>query len=198
MQIEETAIAGVLIITPRRFQDERGFFSETWNRRSLQVHGLRPDFVQDNHSYSAQAGTIRGLHFQFPPHAQDKLVRCGRGRVLDVAVDIRLGSPTYGKWVSVELSAENGRQLFIPAGFLHGFVTREPGTEVVYKCTDFYAPDCDGSVRFDDPELAIDWGIAPGQAIVSDRDAQAPLLSQIISPFRMTGPAPGGAASDWP
>ena len=128
-------------------------------------------------------GTVRGLHFQSPPHAQAKLVRCGRGRVFDVAVDIRKGSPTYGKWTGVELSAENGKQLLIPSGFLHGFVTREEGSELLYKCSDIYVPDCDGAVRFDDPDLAIDWGIDPASAILSDKDRAAPNLQNFATPF---------------
>jgi dTDP-4-dehydrorhamnose 3,5-epimerase len=144
--------------------------------------GLDHAFVQDNHSMSAAVGTVRGLHFQSPPHAQAKLVRCGRGRLYDVAVDIRVGSPTYGQWVGVELSFENGRQLLIPAGFLHGFATREPDTEIVYKCTDFYAPDCDGAVRWDDPAIGIDWGLT-GAAKLSDKDAKAPLLADLGTVF---------------
>jgi len=183
MQIEETALKGVLIITPARFGDHRGFFSESWNRRTLAEHGITLDFVQDNHSLSREAGTVRGLHFQAPPHAQAKLVRCGRGVLFDVAVDIRKGSPTYGRWVGVELSAENGRQLLIPEGFLHGFVTRAPDTEILYKCTDYYAPECDGAVRFDDPDIGIDWGIDPDTAILSQKDAAAPRLRDFESPF---------------
>jgi len=183
VQIERTALAGVLILTPRRFGDARGWFSETWNRDLLARHGITFDFVQDNHSLSAQVGTLRGLHYQRPPHAQAKLVRVGRGVVFDVAVDIRRGSASYGHWVGVELSAENGRQLLIPEGFLHGFVTRAPDSEVLYKCSDFYAPDCDGAVRFDDPDLAIDWGIAPDCAVLSAKDAAAPLLRDIDNPF---------------
>lgn len=181
--IEETGLAGVVVLTPRRFGDARGFFCETWNRARLAEAGIDRDFVQDNQSVSARAGTVRGLHFQSPPHAQAKLVRCGRGRLFDVAVDIRRGSPTYGRWVGVELSAENGRQMFVPEGFLHGFVTREPDTEILYKCTDYYAPDCDGAVRFDDPDIGIDWGIDPAAAILSDKDAAAPLLRDFESPF---------------
>lgn len=184
MQVETTTLDGVLILTPRRFGDARGWFSEVWNRDTLARHGIHCDFVQDNHSMSAAVGTVRGLHFQAPPHAQTKLVRCGRGRVFDVAVDIRLGAPTYGRWVGVELSAENGRQLLIPAGFLHGFVTREPDSELLYKCSDVYAPDCDGAVRFDDPEIGIDWGIDSAAAILSEKDAKAPLLRDFRSPFR--------------
>lgn len=187
MQIEETALSGVKILTPRRFGDARGFFSESWSKRELAKHGITYDFVQDNHSLSAKVGTVRGLHFQAPPHAQDKLVRCGKGRLFDVAVDIRRGSPTYGKWVGVELSFENGKQLLVPAGFLHGFSTREPDTEIIYKCTDYYAPECDGAVRFDDPGIGIDWGIPPGQAILSDKDAAAPLLADFETPFIYEG-----------
>lgn len=183
MQIEQTELEGVLILTPRRFGDARGWFSEVWNARVLADMGIATVFVQDNHSYSRDAGTVRGLHFQSPPHAQGKLVRCGRGRIFDVAVDVRAGSPTYGRWVGAELSAGNGRQLLIPAGFLHGFVTREPDCEVLYKCSDFYAPDCDGAVRFDDPDLGIDWGIDPGAAILSDKDRAAQSFAAFRTPF---------------
>jgi len=183
VQVEETGIPGVLILTPRRFADGRGFFCETWNSLTMASLGLALPFVQDNQSLSRGAGTVRGLHFQTPPHAQAKLVRCGRGRILDVAVDIRRGSPTFGQWVGAELSAADGPQLFIPAGFLHGFVTREDDTEVLYKCTAHYAPDCDRSVRFDDPAFGIDWGIAPGDAILSDKDRAAPTLAEIGTPF---------------
>ncbi len=183
MLTEETPLSGVLLLTPRRFGDERGWFSEVWNKETLAKSGLRYEFVQDNHSYSRDVGTVRGLHFQSPPHAQTKLVRCGRGRVFDVAVDIRKGSPTYGKWVGYELSAGDGRQLLIPAGFLHGFVTREPDSELLYKCSDVYAPDCDGAVRFDDPAIGIDWGIDPATAILSAKDRAAPGLQDFATPF---------------
>ena len=165
------------------FGDARGFFSESYNRARMAEHGITTDFVQDNHSLSAQVGTVRGLHFQTPPHAQAKLVRCGRGRLFDVAVDIRVGSPSYGKWFGVELSFENGKQLLVPAGFLHGFVTREPDTEIIYKCSDYYAPECDGAVRFDDPAIGIDWGIGAGEAVLSEKDAGAPLLAELDNPF---------------
>lgn len=189
MQIDETNLPGVLILTPRRIADARGWFSEVWNKETLARHGIHEDFVQDNHSHSRETGTMRGLHFQSPPHAQAKLVRCGRGCVFDVAVDIRVGSPTYGRWTGVELSAENGRQLLIPAGFLHGFVTREPETELLYKCSDVYAPACDGAVRFDDPDIGINWGIAPEAAILSDKDRNAPFLRDFASPFIYGGAA---------
>lgn len=187
MKIVETALSGVLILEPRRFGDARGFFCESWNKQTLKEAGITVDFVQDNHSLSAAAGTVRGLHYQSPPHAQAKLVRCGRGRFFDVAVDVRRGSPTYGRWVGVELSFDNGLQLLIPAGFLHGFITREAETEIIYKCSDYYAPECDGAVRFDDPEIGINWGIEPGVAILSDKDRDAPLLSAFDSPFRYGG-----------
>lgn len=176
------------MLTPARFGDARGFFSESWNRKTLAAQGITLDFVQDNHSLSAQIGTIRGLHFQSPPHAQAKLVRCGRGCLFDVVVDIRRGSPTYGHWLGEELSDQNGRQLLIPAGFLHGFITRAPDTEIIYKCTDYYARTCDGAVRFDDPDIGIDWGLPAGVApVLSDKDATAPLLRDLDSPFVFEG-----------
>ena len=181
--IEQSALRDILIITPRRFGDERGFFSETWNAAILGEHGMNITFVQDNQSLSSTVGTIRGLHYQAPPHAQDKLVRCGRGALLDVAVDIRMGSPTYGEWVGVELSAENGKQLLVPKGFLHGFVTLEPDTEILYKCSDYYTPECDGAIRFDDPDIGVDWGISPDQAVLSQKDAAAPIFKGFDSPF---------------
>jgi len=182
MQIEETSLPGVVRLTPRRFGDHRGFFSESWNRRTLEAAGLDlPDFVQDNHSFSTAAGTIRGLHYQAPPFAQGKLVRCGRGRIFDVAVDIRRGSPTYGQWVGEELSFENGRQLWIPAGFLHGFLTLEEDSEIIYKCTAHYAPEADGAVRWD--SVGIDWPLQGLTPILSDKDAAAPALDDFHSPF---------------
>jgi dTDP-4-dehydrorhamnose 3,5-epimerase len=187
VRIDDTAIAGVKVLTPRRFEDARGWFSETWNRETLSGLGIDLDFVQDNHSLSVEAGTVRGLHYQAPPHAQDKLVRVVAGSILDVAVDARRGSPTYGHWVAEELSAENGRQLLIPVGFLHGFVTLEPRTEVVYKCSDVYAPSADGAVAWDDPDLAIDWGLAPGTALLSDKDRAAPRWADWRSPFAWEG-----------
>ena len=189
MQIEDTALPGVMILKPRRFGDPRGYFCEVWNAATLRAQGLDVDFVQDNQSLSRDVGTVRGLHYQSPPHAQDKLVRVGRGSVLDVAVDVRTGSPTYGEWVGVELSAENGLQLFIPKGFLHGFVTLEPDCELLYKCSDVYSPECDGAVRFDDPALGIDWGIDPGSAVLSDKDRAARGFADFRSPFEYEGTA---------
>ncbi|MFP4239728.1 MAG: dTDP-4-dehydrorhamnose 3,5-epimerase [Rhodosalinus sp.] len=182
MQIERTPLPGVVLLTPLRHGDARGFFSESWNRARMAEAGFDIDFVQDNHSLSASAGTVRGLHYQAPPHAQIKLVRCGRGRLFDAAVDMRRGSPTYGRWWGCELSFENGRQLLVPKGFLHGFMTLEPDTEIVYKCSDYYAPDCDGAVRWDDPAIGIDWPEV-GSPILSGKDAAAPRLAEVESPF---------------
>ena len=186
MQIEKTPLPGVLILTPRRFGDHRGFFSESWNRRTLAQSGVDlPEFVQDNHSMSAQKGTVRGLHFQSPPHAQGKLVRCGRGAIFDVAVDVRSGSATYGQWVGLELSFDNGKQLWIPAGFLHGFMTLQSDSEIIYKCTDHYAPECDGAVRWD--SCGIDWPIDIATPVLSDKDAGAPIFAEFKTPFVYEG-----------
>lgn len=186
VEIRKTALPDVLLLVPRRFGDDRGWFSESWNRKTLRAAGLDlPEFVQDNHSLSHRPGTVRGLHYQAPPHAQGKLVRCGRGRLWDVAVDGRRGSPTYGQWAGAELSAENGHQLWIPAGFLHGFVSLEPDTEILYKCTDHYAPAYDGAVRFD--TLGIDWRIDPASAALSPKDAAAPAFGDWTSPFVWEG-----------
>ncbi|KIC23978.1 MULTISPECIES: dTDP-4-dehydrorhamnose 3,5-epimerase [unclassified Leisingera] len=184
MQVEETGLPGLKVLTPARFGDARGFFSESWNRRRMQEAGIDLDFVQDNHSLSREPGTLRGLHFQAPPAAQDKLVRCGQGALFDVAVDIRKGSPSYGEWFGIELSAENGKQLLVPKGFLHGFITRVPDTEVVYKCTDYYAPDCDGAVAWD--SCGIDWEFE-GTPVLSGKDAAAPALADFASPFVWEG-----------
>ncbi len=182
LQIEDTALDGVKLIIPRRFGDHRGFFSESYSRKGLAGQGIDMEFVQDNHSLSMTPGTIRGLHFQAPPHAQDKLVRCGRGALFDVAVDIRKGSPTYGQWVGYELSFENGRQLLVPAGFAHGFVTLVPETEIIYKCSDYYAPETEGALIWNDPDIGIDWPVQ-GDPVLSDKDAIAPRLQGFDSPF---------------
>ena len=186
MDVQTTPIPGLLVITPARFGDDRGFFSESYSKTRMAEHGVETEFVQDNHSLSARVGTVRGLHFQSPPHAQAKLVRCGRGVLFDVAVDVRKGSPTYGQWFGVELSFENGKQLLVPVGFLHGFSTRAPDTEIIYKCSDFYAPDCDGAVRFDDADIGIDWGLT-GEAILSGKDEQAQSFADFDSPFVWEG-----------
>lgn len=186
LAIEETKLPGVVILTPRRFGDDRGFFCESWNSRRMAAAGLDYDFVQDNHSMSVAVGTLRGLHFQAPPSAQAKLVRCGRGALYDVAVDIRAGSPTYGQWVGVELSCENGRQLMIPRGFLHGFVTRAPMTEIIYKCDGFYDAQADGAVHWNDPAIGIDWGLE-GDPVLSEKDAKAPLLAELGTVFEYGG-----------
>lgn len=183
MLIQNTELKDLLMITPKRFGDHRGFFAETYSARVLAGHGIKEQFVQDNHSLSAQIGTVRGLHFQAPPHAQAKLVRCGRGALFDVAVDIRKGSPTYGQWFGAELSFENGRQLFIPAGFAHGFVTRTLDTEIVYKCSEYYAPETEGALRFDDPDIGIDWGLDGINVVLSEKDAAAGSLADFDSPF---------------
>lgn len=183
MEVVETAIPEVKLLTPKKFGDHRGFFSETWNRRTFSAHGIDLDFVQDNHSRSAEPGTVRGLHFQIPPHAQDKLVRVVRGRVLDVAVDLRRSSPTYGRHVTAELSADNWRQILVPVGFAHGFVTLEPDTEVLYKVTNYYAPDHDRGLFWNDPHLGIDWPVAAERATVSEKDRRWPRLAELDHVF---------------
>lgn len=178
----------VQLIKPRRFGDARGWFTEVYSRRAFEALGITDTFVQDNHSLSVPRYTLRGLHFQTPPHAQAKLVRCIRGRILDVAVDVRAQSPTFGQYVSAELSADNGHQLYVPVGFAHGFLTLEDDCEVTYKVHDFYAPDCDGGVRWDDPTIAIDWPLPEGQAPeLSDKDRVLPLLAEFDSPFDYDG-----------
>lgn len=180
MKVHETGLRGILILEPSRIDDARGFFTESWNHKRMQGAGLNLNFVQDNQSLSLQAGTLRGLHFQAPPHAQAKLVSCIHGRLYDVAVDVRVGSPTYGQSFGIELSFENGLQLLIPAGFLHGFLTREPNTVISYKVTDYYDPDCDGTVHWD--SCGIDWGLTQTPTL-SEKDAAAPALADFVSPF---------------
>jgi dTDP-4-dehydrorhamnose 3,5-epimerase len=183
VQIESTDIEGVKIITPKKHGDHRGFFSEVYVKRVFDEAGLALNFVQDNHSSSAEVGTIRGLHFQSAPFAQDKLVRVTRGRVLDVAVDLRRSSKTFGRHVAVELSAENWRQLLVPIGFAHGFCTLEPDTEVLYKVTNVYAPANDFGLAFDDPALGIDWGVDLAKAKLSDKDRRHPRLAELPTIF---------------
>ena len=168
------------LIKPNRHNDHRGYFGETYSYRRYKELGITSEFVQDNQSLSHAIGTLRGLHFQAPPAAQGKLVRCGRGAIFDVAVDIRLGSPTYGKWEGYELTAENGYQLYVPAGYAHGFVTLEADSEIVYKCTDYFAPDTEGAVLWD--RCGIDWPLS-GDPILSDKDRKAPPLAIFDSPF---------------
>lgn len=178
MEIRPLGLEGVLEIRPARIGDSRGFFSETWNAEAFQEYGLALTFVQDNHSYSAARGVLRGLHYQLPPHAQDKLLRVVRGSIFDVAVDIREGSPSFGKWVALEISAREWNQILVPKGFAHGFLTLEPDTEIVYKVTDCYSPDHDRSIRYDDPDLSIPWPIQASELQLSEKDRRAPRLRQ--------------------
>jgi len=177
----------VQLIEPRRFGDERGWFTEFYSVRAFAERGIDDVFVQDNHSLSAPAGTLRGLHFQAPPAAQAKLVRCIAGAIWDVAVDARRGSPTYGRWVAAELSADNGRQLFVPRGFLHGFVTLVPDTQVTYKVSDFYAPAQDGGIAWDDPDLALPWPLDGRVPELSAKDRTQPRFRDWDSPFDYDG-----------
>ncbi|MDN2566000.1 dTDP-4-dehydrorhamnose 3,5-epimerase [Aquibium sp. A9E412] len=177
LEVRELGLDGVLELRPKAFADARGFFSETYNSRRMAEAGIALTFVQDNHSLSREAGVLRGLHYQVPPHAQAKLVRVVRGRIFDVAVDIRRGSPTFAQWVGLEVSAERWNQILVPAGFAHGFLTLEPDTEVIYKVSDFYAPQHDRAIRFDDPAIGIDWPVDPARIRLSDKDAAAPSLA---------------------
>lgn len=167
--------------------DSRGWFMETYSEATALACGIDVQFVQDNHSFSANEGTIRGLHFQRPPHAQAKLVRCVRGSIMDYAVDVRRGSPTYGRHVSVKLTSEGGEQLFVPVGFAHGFVTLESDVEVAYKVTGVYAPDCDGGLAWNDPTIGIDWPLPESGAVLSDKDKLLPALVEFDSPFEYDG-----------
>jgi len=173
-----------ILIKPTRYKDERGFFSETYSRRRYREFGIDVEFVQDNHSFSCKSGTLRGLHFQAPPNSQGKLVRCGKGAIFDVAVDIRKGSPTFGHWDGYELTEENGHQLYVPVGFAHGFLTLKPECEIMYKCTDYYSPQAEGSIRWDDPSIGIEWPLSEN-IILNERDAIAPLLKDFETPFNL-------------
>lgn len=186
MEVVELGLPGARLVKPRRFGDDRGFFSETYNRRLFAEHGIDHDFVQDNHSLSVTKGTVRGLHYQAPPAAQTKLIRVLTGAIYDVIVDVRRGSPAYGQHVGVRLDTD-GAQLLVPKGFLHGFITLEPDTQVVYKVDDYYSAQADGSIRWDDPDLGIDWGEGASQAILSDKDAQAPSFGSFQTPFVFEG-----------
>ena len=185
-EFRHLAIAGVIEVTPSRFGDHRGHFSETYSRYAFEEAGIALDWVQDNQSFSAQVGTVRGLHFQAPPVAQAKLVRVLRGAVFDVAVDIRKGSPTYGAWVGIELSAEKGNQLLVPMGFAHCFMTLKPDTEVFYKVSDRYSKEHEGSIRWNDPDLGIDWPSLNEEPTLSDKDREAPMFADLASPFKST------------
>ena len=180
-EVRRLALDGMLEIVPNRFTDERGFFSEVWSKPRWREAGIDVDFVQDNHSLSREAGVLRGLHFQSPPMAQAKLVRVTHGKVFDVAVDIRNGSPTFGQWVSVILSAERWNQLFIPEGFAHGFLTLEPDCEVEYKVSAPYSAEHDRAIRFDDPDIGIEWPVGAGELILSDKDRAASRLAEVQS-----------------
>lgn len=181
MKFTKTDLEGVLVVEPAVFGDHRGFFMESWSRREFEREGLYYDFVQDNHSSSSVKGTLRGIHFQRGDKAQAKLVRCVKGAVLDVAVDLRPASPTYKKWVAVELSAENKKQLLIPRGFGHGFVTLTDDVEFLYKADNYYAPEADGGIRWNDPEIGVDWGVE--HPILSQKDENAPLLKDAVTGF---------------
>ena len=180
-------MAPVKLISPRRFGDERGWFVETYNSEKYALLGVGVQFKQDNHSLSRSPWVLRGLHFQTPPRGQDKLVRCVRGRIWDVAVDVRKHSPTFGQWVAAELSAENGHQLFVPVGFAHGFLTLEPDTEVEYKVSDLYEPECDGGLIWNDPTLAVAWPLDGAAPVLSDKDTRLPALADFDSPFVYDG-----------
>jgi len=174
LKITQTKLNDVYVIEPQVFGDHRGWFMESWSEKKFVEAGIDCDFVQDNQSFSATKGTLRGLHYQLNPKAQAKIVRCTRGEILDVAVDIRKGSPQYGKWVAVKLTAENKKQLFIPRGFAHGFVTLTDDVEVQYKADNYYAPECDGNIRYDDPAIGVEWGEGP--FVLSEKDEKALLL----------------------
>lgn len=188
MEVSTTDLPGVLLLKPRQFHDARGYFVETYSRRSAQAAGLAAEFVQDNQALSLRRGTVRALHFQAPPHAQAKLVRVLRGGIYDVAVDLRSGSPTYGRWLGATLTAQGGEQLFVPRGFAHGYCTLEAETEVAYKAGDYYAPQCAQGLAWDDPTLAIAWPVAAADAVLSDKDRALPRFADFASPFIYDGP----------
>lgn len=181
MEIIQTELSGVRILVPRVFGDSRGWFMESWSKRDLEKVGIFIVFLQDNHSYSAQKGTLRGLHFQNDPFAQTKLVRCVRGAIWDVAVDIRQGSDSFGKWTAAELSADNKHMLLIPRGFAHGFLTLTDDVEILYKADQYYSPEADRSVAWNDPAVGIQWGIV--SPILSLKDQNAPLLADSYANF---------------
>ncbi len=183
MIVRELSLPGVFEIVPKKFGDDRGFFSETYSQSKLAPHGLPDQWVQDNHSYSAARHVLRGLHYQAPPFAQDKLVRVVKGSIFDVAVDIRTGSPFYGKWVALEVSAKAWNQILVPKGFAHGFITLEPHTEVIYKVTADYSPDHDRGIRWNDSDIAIDWPLDGLEPVLSAKDKVAPFLKDVAAEF---------------
>ncbi len=184
MKITTFDMVGPLLVEPRLFGDDRGYFYESFRESAFnEAAGREVSFVQDNQSFSAQAGTVRGLHYQSPPFAQGKLVRCLVGSIVDIIVDVRSGSPTFGQHLRVELNDENHHQLFVPAGFLHGFATQQPDTLVAYKVTNYYSAECDGNVLWNSPELGLDWGIADDDAVLSAKDTTAPQFSEWTTPF---------------
>ena len=185
LDVTNLELPELVVVVPKRFGDSRGYFEETYNKRTFEQAGIHAEFVQDNQSLSEKRGTIRGLHFQTPPHAQAKLVRVLAGSIFDVAVDLRRGSARYGRWVGLTLSAANGKQLFIPRGFGHGFCTLEPNTIVAYKVDTFYSGPNDSGLRFDDPEIGIAWPVASHEITLSEKDRNLPLLSSFESPFTM-------------
>src|SRR4051794_16850805 len=187
MDVRDLALPGLVLLRTRRFCDARGYFSETHNERTFQAAGITARFVQDNQSYSAKRGTIRGLHFQLPPASQAKLVRVLQGSVYDVAVDLRVGSSTYGRWVGKTLTAESGEQLFVPRGLAHAFCTLEPHTILAYKVDDFYAPESDSGLIWNDPTLAIAWPVEPQEVVLSDKDLKLGRFADFVSPFRYEG-----------
>jgi dTDP-4-dehydrorhamnose 3,5-epimerase len=181
--VQSLSIPAVKIVTPGKRGDARGFFSETYNKKAFADAGIVLDFVQDNHSFSAKVGTLRGLHYQGHPFAQDKLVRVVAGRIFDVAVDLRRNSPTFGKWVAAEISAEKWNQILVPIGFAHGILTLEPNTQLIYKVTNFYSPQHDFGIRWDDPDLAIEWPLPSEQMLLSDKDKNQPFFKDVVSGF---------------
>lgn len=187
MQAEASNIPGVLVLKPRYFHDARGYFVETYNARAAREAGVTADFVQDNQALSRQRGTVRALHFQVPPKAQAKLVRVLRGSIYDVAVDLRAGSPSYGKWIAVTLTGQGGEQIFVPRGFAHGYCTLADDTEVAYKVDDYYAPECEQGLIWDDATLGIDWPVSRADAVLSEKDRKLPHFADFASPFRYDG-----------
>lgn len=187
MEVKTTELPDVLLLKPRFFNDARGYFVETYNARSARNGGLTAEFVQDNEALSLKRGTVRALHFQVPPKVQGKLVRVLCGSIFDVAVDLRAGSPSYGRWMSATLTAKFGEQIFVPRGFAHGYCTLEDDTIVAYKVDDYYAPECEHGLAWDDPTLKVDWPVSPANAVLSDKDRKLPGFADFASPFRYDG-----------